>query len=63
MNIAIKVDNLNNYDGDNSNYKEYVVTSREQDNLKKKDNIVHFIIPLSIFHYKDYNSDFFYYLK
>ncbi len=59
MNIAVKVDNLNDYNGGSLDKKESVVALGEQDNLKKNDNVIDFSIPLSVFHYKGYNSDFF----
>ncbi|WP_175818108.1 hypothetical protein [Wolbachia endosymbiont of Dirofilaria (Dirofilaria) immitis] len=59
MDIAVKVGNLSNDDDGSLGKKESVLTSKEQDDLRKRDEVVDFSIPLSIFYYKGYNSDFF----
>ncbi|QKX01421.1 hypothetical protein GOY13_00295 [Wolbachia endosymbiont of Cruorifilaria tuberocauda] len=63
MDIDVQVDNLNN-DSDSGLYrKESVIISGKKEfvsSLKEKGNkVVGFDIPLSIFNYRDYSSDFF----
>ncbi|MCV3769523.1 MAG: hypothetical protein K0T53_02235, partial [Wolbachia pipientis] len=66
MSIAIKVDDLD--DGNSLDKKGSVINSEKQKsvsflekrkNLRSKDQVIAFDIPLSLFHYKGYSSDFF----